>query len=68
VKSIIVHGGAWDKGVPDEQVKANKAGVRRAALAGWEVLRRGAQPSRPWKPPSVCSKMTPVLMRVRAPF
>ncbi len=38
--SFIVHGGAWD--IPDDQVEAHLAGCRRAAEAGWNLLRDGA--------------------------
>ncbi len=38
--SFIVHGGAWD--IPDAQVEAHAAGCRRAAQAGWDLLRQGA--------------------------
>jgi L-asparaginase / beta-aspartyl-peptidase len=37
---IVVHGGAW--AIPDEACPAHRAGVERAAAAGWKALERGA--------------------------
>lgn len=37
---ILVHGGAW--AIPDEACDAHRAGVERAAAAGWKALARGA--------------------------
>ena len=37
--ALVVHGGAW--AIPDDEVPAHRAGVRAAALAGWDVLRGG---------------------------
>ena len=37
--AIIVHGGAWY--IPAEEQESHKAGCREAAVAGFEVLRRG---------------------------
>jgi len=39
LSAIIVHGGAWY--IPPEAWEAHKAGCRMAAIAGFEVLRRG---------------------------
>ncbi len=36
---IVVHGGAWK--IPEEEHTPHGEGCRRAALAGWEVLRAG---------------------------
>jgi len=36
---IVVHGGAWK--IPEEEHGPHIEGCRRAALAGWEVLRAG---------------------------
>jgi beta-aspartyl-peptidase (threonine type) len=38
--SFIVHGGAWD--IPDDLVDAHRQGVRKALIAGWEILTEGA--------------------------
>ncbi len=38
--ALIVHGGAW--GIPDAEVDAHIAGVRRAVEAGWSLLDAGA--------------------------
>src|SRR5947209_5064713 len=37
--ALVVHGGAWD--IPTGDVDGHLAGVRAAALAGWDVLRGG---------------------------
>jgi L-asparaginase / beta-aspartyl-peptidase len=37
---LVVHGGAWD--IPEEEREAHVRGVRRAAAAGFELLRQGA--------------------------
>ncbi len=37
--AIIVHGGAWD--IPADEHEAHRAGCRRAAAAGHEILARG---------------------------
>jgi beta-aspartyl-peptidase (threonine type) len=37
---ILVHGGAW--AIPDEACEAHRAGVERAAVAGWAALAKGA--------------------------
>lgn len=37
MRSLIIHGGAWD--IPDNLVEAHRAGVARAVRAGWEVLK-----------------------------
>ena len=39
--SIVVHGGAWDAGLTEEQLSANQAGCRQAMLEGWQILRDG---------------------------
>lgn len=36
---IVVHGGAW--AIPDPRVQAYTTGVKAAACAGFDVLRRG---------------------------
>jgi L-asparaginase / beta-aspartyl-peptidase len=36
---MLVHGGAW--AIPDDMIEAHLQGVRAAADAGWQVLRRG---------------------------
>ena len=36
---MLVHGGAW--AIPEDMVEAHLRGVRAAAEAGWQVLRRG---------------------------
>ncbi len=40
MKSLIIHGGAWD--IPDELVEAHKSGVSNALAIGWEMLQKGA--------------------------
>jgi beta-aspartyl-peptidase (threonine type) len=37
--AFVVHGGAWD--IPDAEAPAHLAGCRRAAAAGWDILRAG---------------------------
>ena len=39
---ILVHGGAW--AVPEGEIEPHREGVRKAALAGWDVLTRGGSP------------------------
>src|SRR6516164_6466823 len=36
---LLVHGGAW--AIPESEVAAHQAGVRRALEAGWKVLQGG---------------------------
>ena len=36
---IVIHGGAW--AIPDKLEDASREGVKKAALAGWEVLNKG---------------------------
>ncbi len=43
MKSLIIHGGAWD--IPDELVEAHKTGVSRALAIGWDMLQAGATAS-----------------------
>jgi L-asparaginase / beta-aspartyl-peptidase len=38
-QAIVVHGGAWH--IPRLLYEGNRAGCRRAALAGWQVLQEG---------------------------
>jgi L-asparaginase / beta-aspartyl-peptidase len=37
--SLVVHGGAWE--IPDDAVAAHRAGVLKAAKAGWAILLSG---------------------------
>lgn len=39
MKSIIVHGGAWD--IPDDMVEDHRKGVAGALNAGWNILTNG---------------------------
>ncbi len=39
MRSIIVHGGAWD--IPDDAVENHHQGILEAVSAGWEILHRG---------------------------
>ena len=36
---LLVHGGAW--AIPDDMVEAHLNGVRKAIVAGWQVLEKG---------------------------
>lgn len=38
-QAVLVHGGAWH--IPSHLYEGNRAGCRRAALAGWQVLQQG---------------------------
>ncbi|HTK80794.1 MAG TPA: isoaspartyl peptidase/L-asparaginase [Bacteroidota bacterium] len=40
MKSLIIHGGAWD--IPPERVEPHRAGVEKALAAGWELLNSGS--------------------------
>ncbi len=37
MKSIIVHGGAWD--IPDDMLDEHRAGVSNALTTGWDILK-----------------------------
>lgn len=39
MKSIIVHGGAWD--IPDDMLEDHHNGVSNALSAGWDILKKG---------------------------
>lgn len=37
--ALVIHGGAW--AIPQQNTAATLAGIRAAALSGWDILLRG---------------------------
>jgi beta-aspartyl-peptidase (threonine type) len=56
--AIIVHGGAWY--IPSEEWDAHKAGCRAAAVAGFDVLRRGGSALDAVETAIVCMEDDPI--------